>query len=254
MPPNHIPSLIVPVEFSGETVSDSRIADVDGDNKPDLAIGRWPVNSLADVEGLVSRTLAYEAGTAENHTLFAADGTESRFSAIARQLIGESGLSPSNAELLTGALAPEVISALNKSPWLATYVGHGSVERWGKEDIFYPEVVEELNANSPPILLQLTCLTGLFAHPELTSISELMLQHDNGPVLMVAATSLTLSVHQETFALNLLQSLQKPENSRMGDAFQEAKVALAIEESAGLREISDTFALLGDPSVLVVRP
>lgn len=254
MPANLIPSLIVPVEFSGETVSDSRIADVDGDLKPDLAIGRWPVNTLADVEGLVARTLAYEAGTAENHTLFTADGTESRFSAIANQLMNESGLSPSSAELLTGALAPQVVSALNESPWLATYIGHGSVERWGKEDILYPEVIEDLDANSPPILLQFTCLTGLFAHPELTSISELMLQHEKGPVLMVAATSLTLSAHQEIFALNLLQSLQKPENKRMGDAFQEAKVSLAIEGNAGLREISDTFALLGDPSALVIRP
>ena len=40
---NLIPSPMVAVQFSGETVSDSQMADVNGDNLPDLAVGRWPV-------------------------------------------------------------------------------------------------------------------------------------------------------------------------------------------------------------------
>ncbi len=107
---------------------------------------------------------------------------------------------------------------------------------------------------TPPIVLQLTCLTGFFAHPELASLSETLLMHEPGPVLVVAATSLTLSDNQEPFGQSLLQSLRDPTTERIGDAFQEAKLTLDVENNNGLREISDTFALLGDPTTKIVRP
>lgn len=253
-PHNHVPSLLVPVQYSGETVSDSRLADVDGDTKPDLAVGRWPVDSDRDVANLVERTLAYEGGTAVNQVLFAADGTEPQFAAMADRLRSESGLSNENTNILDGPLASDVTAAWNEGTWLTTYIGHGSVERWGKEDIFFPEAVTDLHAATPPIVLQLTCLSGLFAHPDLQSLSETMLLDENGPVLLIGATSLTLSNNQETFALSLLQALQDPAILRIGDAFQHAKESLTVGDNEGLREISDTFALIGDPSALVIRP
>jgi hypothetical protein len=253
-PRNHVPTLLVPVQYSGETVSDSRLADVDGDTKPDLGVGRWTVDSVRDVESLVERTLAYEGGTAVNQALFAADGTEPQFATMADRLRSESGLPVEHTTILNGALASDVTTAWNEGVWLTTYIGHGSVERWGKEDIFFPEAVADLNAATPPIVLQLTCLSGLFAHPDLQSLSETMLLDENGPVLLVGATSLTLSNNQEPFALSLLQALQDPTINRIGDAFQQAKESLAVGDNEGLREISDTFALIGDPSALVIRP
>lgn len=252
-PENNVPSLMVPVQFSGETVSDSRLADIDDDMRPDLAVGRWPVSTVAEVESLVERTLAYEQGTAVNRILFAADGTESQFAQTAQHLADASGFTASTVSVLDGPNASEVTAAWNQGSWLTSYVGHGSVEQWGKDDVFTLDAVSDLNAATPPIVIQLTCLTGLFAHPQQISLSEAMLRDDNGPVLLVAATSLTLSTNQEPFATSLYQNLQDPTISRIGDAFQAAKLSLDIN-NAGLREISDTFALFGDPSAHIVRP
>jgi hypothetical protein len=80
-----------------------------------------------------------------------------------------------------------------------------------------------------------------------------MLLHADGPVLLVAATSLTLSSSQEPFGVSFLQELQNPAVTRIGDAFLQAKLALDFS-TFGLREVSDTFGLLGDPSTLIVRP
>jgi hypothetical protein len=111
-----------------------------------------------------------------------------------------------------------------------------------------------LNSNgNAPIVVQLTCLTGLFAHPETESLSETLLLDDDGPVLVVGATSLTLSAHQEPFAVALLQRLQDPSVERVGDALWQAKQELDVS-NGGMREISDTFGLLGDPSTVIVRP
>src|SRR5690606_40321087 len=86
LPANHLPSLLVPVLHSGETVSDGRLADANGDLKPDLAVGRWPVGTVAEVEQLVRRTLAYETGTAVANALFIADASEAYFAPMSERL------------------------------------------------------------------------------------------------------------------------------------------------------------------------
>jgi hypothetical protein len=226
------------------------LADIDGDKKPDLAVGRWPVSSVKEVTGLVARTLAYEAGTAVNRAIFATDASENQFAGIAQHI---SDVAQLTSDMFDGPQASDVAVQFNQGAWLTTYIGHGSVGQWGKDDVFTLEAVSQLDNDTPPIVLQLTCLTGLFAHVQNSSLSEQMLLHEGGPVLIIAATSLTFSSHQEPFAIDFLQNLQDPEMTRMGDAFQAAKLSLDISNS-GLREISDTFVLLGDPSSLVVRP
>ncbi len=253
LPANHVPSLLVPVAYSGETVSDGRLADVDGDGQPDLAVGRLPVDSVAEVESLVARTLAYETGTAVPTALFVTDASESRFAGMAERLWQKAGIPETAVTHLNGVAADEVTAVWNKGAWLATYIGHGSLGLWGKENILNLDAVSNLRAEQPAIVMQLTCLTGLFAQPGIESLAEVMLQHKYGPVLTVAATSLTLSDHQEPFAAALLQNLTDPTVQRIGDAFQQAKLSLDIGNN-GLREVSDTFVLLGDPSALIVRP
>ncbi len=253
-PPNLVPSPMVPVQFSGETVSDSRLGDVDGDLRPDLAVGRWPVRTVAEVEDLVARTIAYEETPASTRTIFATDGSEEIFAGIAQQMATAANLPAAQNVQLDGPTAVQIAGAWQEGAWLATYIGHGSIDRWGKEDILNLESAAALQSTAMPIVLQLTCLTGLFSHPVQTSLAEAMLLNEAGPVLLVAASSLTLSTHQEPFALALLQQLQDREVERMGDAFLAAKQTLDVENSAGLREISDTFGLLGDPSARIARP
>jgi hypothetical protein len=81
-----------------------------------------------------------------------------------------------------------------------------------------------------------------------------MLLHEEGPVLVISATSLTLSSSQEPFGRELLNALIDPEVQRIGDALVRAKSVLDTEQNEELREVSDTFTLLGDPSALIRRP
>ncbi len=252
-PQNIVPAPMVPVSYSGETVSDSALTDIDGDGKPNMAVGRWPVNTPAEVASLVQRTLAYEQGTAVNKVYFAADGTESQFQHMAKSIVENSHLPESGVHIAIAPQADEVTTVLNEGAWLVTYVGHGSLRQWGKDEVFTQEAVANLKTQTPPIIIQLTCLTGLFTQPEQTSLTEMLLTHETGLVLSVAATSLTLSGNQEPFATSLIQQLNDPTVARIGDAFQAAKLSLDIENES-FREISDTFALFGDPSAKIVRP
>lgn len=252
---NLIPSFLIPVEYSGETISDTRFGDVTGDAQPELAVGRWPVSQAAEVSRLVERTLAYEQGETTAQALFSADGTSAEFSSLTDSIIEESGFPAEQVAKLYGVPAGQLVQQWAEGAWLVAYTGHGSLDRWGKEDVFSLEAVPQIrSAGSPPIVVQFTCLTGFFAHPETISLSEAMLNHEDGPVLLVAATSLTLSANQKPFAVALLTALQDPTVERMGDALQLAKLSLDVAGNNNLREVSDTFGLLGDPSTIIQRP
>ncbi len=255
-PANIIPTVLIPVTFSGETVSDTRLADLDGDLLPDVALGRWPVDDVRAVTSLVERTLAYEQGTASAVSIFSADGTEEQFSVFADNLISQNNLPETDVVKLYGQPTAALTTAWNEGAWLVTYNGHGSLDMWGKDEVFTLDAVTGLRprTSSAPIVLQFTCLTGLFAHSNTISISEAMLTHENGPVLIIAATSLTLPNNQEPFAQSLIRGLQNPANQRMGDALLEAQHQLNVTAAPWLQEIVDTFGLLGDPSALIVRP
>ncbi len=258
-PVHHIPSPLVAVQYSGETVSDARLADIDGDLKPDLAIGRWPVVDKTAVSTLIERTIAYEKETATGNghvgkITFAADPSEPTFMRMIDRIMANG-----QATITVPTTPNELQAAWQAGSWLTAYVGHGSLGRWGQINLLDANALKQ---PMPPIMLQFTCLTGLFAHPTQQSLSELMLDAPNGPTLIVGATSLTLSQFQEPFARNLIEGLQEtPVLSevevaviRMGDAFLQAKRDLPTSQSTDMQEISDTFVLFGDPTAHIVRP
>ena len=253
-PTNIIPAPMVPVRYSGETVSDNLLGDMDGDHKPDLAVGRWPVDNPKAVEALVARTLAYEMSEVSDSALFIADGSSQEFADLNQKLANESGFRVDKNSELASSSDEELINSWNQGAWLVTYVGHGSMERWGKQGVLTNSAVAGLDSSTaPPIVLQLTCLTGYFAHPFDQSISETLLLDESGPVLVIAATSLTLSESQQPFGINILRQLLDPAVIRIGDALVLAKADLNVSDP-GIQEISDTFGLLGDPATIIARP
>ncbi len=253
-PSNIIPAPMVPVRYSGETVSDNLLGDIDGDHKPDLAVGRWPVDNPEAVEALVARTLAYERGESSDVALFVADGSSQEFADLNQNLANESGFQADDRRELASSSDEDLTKSWNQGAWLVTYAGHGSLDRWGKQGVLTSSAVAGLEpSTAPPIVLQLTCLTGYFAHPLDQSISETLLLDESGPVLVIAATSLTLSDSQRPFGINILRQLRDPGVIRIGDALVLAKADLNVADP-GIQEISDTFGLLGDPATIIARP
>ncbi len=254
---NRLPTFLIRTVFGGQTGSDVGFARLDGDLVPDLAIGRIPARSSSQVDVLVAKILAYEsAGDADWRTrvLAVADGEEVSFeddaerflAAMARPYAGTVLTAPPDG----GGMTDTVRDRLHEGVGVLAYFGHGSVNQWGKDRIFTVDDVPSL-ANAPrlPIVLNLTCLTGLFTHPTLDALAEAMLwDEDGGAVAALAPTSLTLAGDQRALAHALAQGLTDGRHARLGDAVLDAWRAVPTDAPGG-RDVMQTFLLLGDPAL-----
>lgn len=253
---NLIPTAFVPTVVMGETASDNAMADLDGDGLPDLAIGRFPGQTPADIAAMIDKTIAYEKdpppGDWVDKLLFVADDDDPYFNSFNEEMIG---LVPPRLETENLVIAPdndirpELLAALNQGRGLVSYMGHGAVDIWAQEEIFTTEDVAGLKQEGRlPIMLVWACLNGYFQHPGRTSLGEtLLLTPNNGAVAGLFPTGETFPNNQLVMARALFgESLFT--SPTLGEALLGAARQLD-PENAGQRDIIHTFALLGDPAL-----
>lgn len=226
---NNLPTFLVQTVFGGETSSDVLIAQINEDEWPDLAIGRVPARTTKQVEIFVNKTLEFEQAIATadwNQSILAiADGQEQSFKMDAEHFINQFP-----TEYQTQLIAPDAgaegtnqqIAAEVKSGQLITaYFGHGSVKMWGKDSLFTTEDTAELsNKERLPVILNFTCLTGLFTHPTEELLAESLLFNPNGgAVAVLAPTSPTLPNDQTFLSDAFIEAmLQNPASRRRDHA------------------------------------
>jgi hypothetical protein len=254
---NLVPSVFVFTEYGGETVSDAALADLDGDAVPEIAVGRVPARTAGQVTVFVEKTLGYEAGAAGDwarRVLAISDGQEVSFADDAAEfggLFGE-GYSVELIHTTAGADGDErVEAALEAGALFMAYFGHGSVTQLGKDAILTAADAATLgNGARLPIMINITCLAGLFSHPEVESLSEAMLWNpEGGAVASLSATSLTLPPDQAYLSRAFVEALLAMPGARLGEILLAAQAAVPLEASPGAREVLETFLLFGDPAL-----
>jgi hypothetical protein len=253
---NLLPVFFIFTQYGGETGSDLPFVDLDGDTLPDLAVGRLPARTAQQISAYVQKVIDYEKNpsTAARLVVSVADGQEATFAQDAHAFMQ---LLPAYVERLeiappAGAedVAVQVRGAFEKSPWIVAYFGHGSLQMWGKDKLFNIEDVAQLPKTlRAPIVIQMTCLTGLFIHPRQESLAEALLwQAGAGASAVLAPTSLTLTMDQSLLSHALILALTDGQSATLGDAVLRAWRQLPVD-SAGSRDVLQTFLLLGDPEL-----
>src|SRR5206468_940727 len=139
-----VPTKLLPTTLL-ETASDDWFGDLDGDELPDLAVGRIPVRTREEADTVVAKVLAYEAGprgpwadqvllVADENDTFDFEGASRRVEELLppgmsfdEVFVRQSGREAARAQLL---------ASLDQGRLIVNYVGHGSVEVWGGEGLF----------------------------------------------------------------------------------------------------------------------
>ena len=194
--------------WGGASISDNAMAFIQGnDQLGEMIVSRLPVNSPAEAQVVVDKTLNYAADFPLDRamsTLWVSDNPDNdnpvygtQFYMAADETIQElaAGYSadrmyfcvpgtnacppdPSYYTVLADARAA-IKAKISEGHVLLYYTGHGSFTTWAHEQLFrsYPEWVNPLtNGPALPFLLVSSCTNGFFADARYNGIDEVLLR------------------------------------------------------------------------------
>ncbi|MFC1705460.1 C25 family cysteine peptidase [Planctomycetota bacterium] len=259
---NHVPTQLLQTLHNGDTASDNWFASDSGNAPvPTLAVGRIPARSVTDVEVVVQKILSYEQGAlapwAAAAVVVADDGFEteageiqSRFGSnvvVARVDVRDYPSAATDPTPVTDDLR----TRLNVGTAFLAFVGHGGVENWTHEGIWWADDVGSLqNDNRLPFVLALTCLSGYFDHAEVPQCmaERFLLEPDRGSIACLAGTR-ALGGYESMVIGNLFcDELLTNGNPPIGLAMVEAKRRV-FSSHPGMEEGIQMFTLFGDPAL-----
>src|SRR5512138_2841172 len=239
---------------------DPLYADVDNNKIPDLAIGRFPVRTSAELDLMVAKTLAYAGKDYGRTAVFASDmfdGTES-FKNISQgmsaSLPGDWSVQQIHMDdLSVSAAQKQLINALNKGVAFVSYTGHSAQTTWSFSRLFQTQNAEALtNAGRPFVVIQWGCFNTYYVDPlNKTLVQSFLFAGDRGAVAVMGASTRTDSSSEEALGILIMPRLTA-QGMTIGQAMQDAKFELA-QEHPELLDVILGWTLMGDPA-LVIQP
>jgi hypothetical protein len=267
--PNPIPPFLAWADpWQGEVPSDAHYGDINGDDLPEVAVGRLAVNTLAEAETVVAKIIAYDEAVRaqpwQQRALFVADNADSAgdFPASSEEIVRETlpaDLTPERVYL--GQTVPDaatahtaISNALQSGVWLVQFAGHGAPERWTHEQIWRTTDVPGLrNADRLPVVMTFNCLDGYFAYPGRPSIAEIMQrQAGGGSIAAISPAGLGVIDDQQLFRRLLMETVFRDGVRELGQALTLAKQR--FDAQYGWNYLLATMTLYGDPALRLPRP
>ncbi|MDG4594556.1 MAG: C25 family cysteine peptidase [Candidatus Contendobacter sp.] len=233
--------------------ADGWYVDYNNDGKPQAALGRLPVRTVAELSQVVAKIInapllkhaVLGAGPSDDGRQFAtinADYAAQLPSATwTRQLIAvdERGLDAARSALQT---------ELNLGGALISYIGHSSYALWGlgsDDTLFSAAQARQLANPTPHLVTQWGCWNTYFVNPSQDTMANALLFQSRGASAVLGATALT-----DIGVLNGLGSAffkQLGQRTTLGEALQAAQRTYLNQNPTAASSLRG-FALLGDPA------
>jgi hypothetical protein len=267
-----IPTIYAPTSKVAHTPADGLLADLDSDGISDLAIGRWPVRSLGDLQSIVAKTLDWSASVANlQSAVWVADSEDPgqpSFAAQAERMLNRlsgAGWSEANLSRVLVDEADSVSSARNAlfdqieaGATFTGFVGHGSPASWTFQGLVMPNDIAELwNDGSPTLISTSTCYTSYFVSPfndtvahrwmngfRLDANDQPIAGTPNGAVAIHGASTLSNYAQNEFLVGTTKEYMLAGET--LGEAIRRSRQEGA---SLGLDDQVTNWILLGDPTL-----
>jgi hypothetical protein len=235
--------------------TDVPYADSDGDGKPDLALGRWPVRTMAELNAIIAKSLNYQSS---KKALFVSDRNLNgvSYASEVAPLVSLLGADWSKRQLsldnyVSGQASnarADIVDQLNTGTTLLSYYGHSAPSSWSREGLITASQVNGGLFDSVEqsfATLQLGCWGTYFVEPTSNTVAHALLLRPKGAVLVLGATSLTESTSDLVLANGVLARIA---TESFGEALQHTQQQLGREQPGALDVILGG-TLLGDPSL-----
>jgi len=262
--------------YLGRYPSDAWFAGVDGSGFPEMAVGRIPAHSYAELAGVLTKLMAYEdqvlSGTWYKTQLYIADtytySWEQEFEIFNNSLIASYGSPPWAYQQLYYHSSPyngtdsTAFSSAIKAAWpnsaLIHYDGHSGFSFWGYHSFFGTADVSLLPAitlpSAPlPFVVNASCYNSAFDEVSTTRplMEAMILRADGGSVGSTGFSTISYPSDEEAFNGAIYALIFGTSKSRvLGDAVEVGRFALP---STDARDVMGNI-LLGDPSLSLRLP
>lgn len=251
--------------------TDIPYADLDGDELPDLAVGRIPATTPAQLAAVMRKSIDYEIGTPHGdweRKLNIASGqggfgavTDAIIEAAARQVLTQTVPAEyATQHIHPGQTADDSVGAisfaararqqLSEGSLAWVYLGHGlptELDRvstaTGTESILSVGDVPKLKCSGHrPLAVLVACYTGAMDASRSCLAEELVLA-DEGPVAVIAATRVTMPYGNTVLGCELLRACFGDRPEHLGDTLRIAeRKTITLNSNDQLRMSLDSVA------------
>jgi hypothetical protein len=271
----------VPASSTSAGPSDNNYAYVAGsDHYPDLFIGRFSAENVAQVETQVQRTLMYEQNPPVENDWFSiatgigsdqGPGDDNEYDYQHIRNIGNNKLIPFTYtyanELFDGSQGgndeggnptpSSVATVVNAGTGIINYTGHGSDMSWGTTGFSVSNVNNLVNDNLLPFIWSVACVNGNFTNQTCFAEAWLRATHGGQPTGAIAFLGSTINqswnppmVGQDEMN-DIMVETYSFTNRTFGALSMNGCMQMNDEFGSGGSEMTDTWVCFGDPSVMV---
>lgn len=240
-----IPSKLID-KSAVEMASDDWLVDGNGDDLPDVAVGRLPVRTVAESTAMIAKIISFEsAGTANRSALLVSDTNDiSDFTVTTADL---RALLPADfviSEITRGldtdaATRQAILSGANAGPGIVNFVGHGAIDMWRGNLLNASDAGTLGNSGRLSVYISGNCLNGYYQDPLLESLGEALLKAPNGAVAVWASSGATGPEGQRVLLDEFYRALFSGQTITIGQAAAQAK-------SGAAGDVRRSWVLLGD--------
>ncbi len=257
--PNPLPAMLSGTP-GGLRAVDGLIVDVHNDDGvPDIAVGRIPARTAAQLDKYIAKLKAYEAagpGSSQERAAFVADDKDEGgdFTATNLLLADEAAAryEVEHASLDWDSVAvvrQAVREAFTGGSGMIHYTGHGGMSQLAEENLLHVNDVNTLENIPVPLFISLTCLIARFDHPTSVSLGEaLVLRQDGGAMTVYAPSGLSWNYYGEQFGKEYHRLHAVDRADTIGPTLLHARRSFG-EVSGLFADSLETYNLLGDPAL-----
>lgn len=250
-------------------VSDPEYTKVAGsDNYPDIYVGRFSAETLADVETQVRRTLEFEQNGYNTAAWFkkgigiASDEgsgeTDIQHMNIIKNKLTGAGYTQVDSIYDPGATASSVTTSLNNGRGIINYCGHGSDTYWVTTGFSNTNIKNlQQSPGQLPFIISVSCVSGTF-QKSTTCFAETWMRSKNASGAPIGAIGTLMSTVNQPWTppmvgqdkiIDLLCS-----NSRisLGGLCYSGETAMLDNGTSDDLLTFNTWTLFGDPSIQIL--
>ena len=273
---SYIPTIYKPVDGGTLVINhapvDALYGDLDGDNVPDIPIGRLPLREAAELPVVVDKIIAYDTREKVAGAVFAADmqdvANAYSFTEAADELIASLPTSwqastttvyaddyTTTGSVNLGDARDALVDQINQGIALTAFIGHSSLRKWSNASpalLDTQDVAGLLNDGTPTVVTQWGCWNTYYVSPAGNTLGQIMLVDGaHGAAAALGSSTLTRADAEKNLGKMVYNELFTPGIS-LGEAVINAKQQYAALDASAL-DVLIGWQILGDPA-LVIQP